>query len=245
MLLKRKLRNALNYYKHHLPVLDWLLDTFELNDYEYAIVGGFVKDIVAYVAKCSTSSSSRDLDIVVNIPRAELELILNEYRIKRFKNDFGGFKLIDRCDATFNIDIDIWCLEDHQPFKSLPSKMYNWKGFRESGWLNVCGAVYLPQSNKLYAKGLKKAIKQKDVRMYNPDIFLHKPVINKYMIVAKIIDYLYKGYSVDVNCIEAMKLYFLSHTSDKTIIKYLEEHSTNTYVDWSANLTKLREANQI
>lgn len=87
------------------------------------------------------SSESRDLDIIVDVPRAELEYLLRYYHIKNVKNDFGGFKIIDRYQATFNIDIDIWCLEDHQPFKALPKKYHNWKGIRKSGWLSLCGGT--------------------------------------------------------------------------------------------------------
>lgn len=243
MFIKRKLRNALNYYRFHIPMLAWILDTFETNNYEYAVVGGFVKDIIAYDIDCKhNSSDSRDIDIIVNIPRAELDYILNYYHIKRYKNDFGGYKLIDRFDATFNIDIDIWCLEDHQPFKVLSKKNPKWKDIRESGWLNVCGAIYLPQTNKLYAKGLRKALRTKRIEMYNPEIFHFSPkVTNKYTIVAKIIDYLHKGYTIDEHCKAALGAYFYKHDSYKTLVKYLEEHSKDSYIDWEDYITtKLR-----
>lgn len=171
MFLKRKLRKALEFYKYHLPALELLLDTFELNNYKYALVGGFVKTVVAFCTKVTNRSYCRDLDIIVDLPKAEIEYLLKTYHIKYIKNGFNGFKIVDRKDVSFEIDIDLWSLEDHEPFKALPSELHNWEGVRKSGWLSVCGGTWLPQSNKLYIKGLKKAIRTKTVEFYS---VLHK-----------------------------------------------------------------------
>lgn len=242
MFVKRKLRNALNYYRYHLPVLDWLIGTFELNNYTYALVGGFVKNIVAYdMSYRKYSSESRDLDIIVDVPRTELEYLLRYYRIKNVKNDFGGFKIIDRYQATFNIDIDIWCLEDHQPFKALPKKYHNWKGIRKSGWLSLCGGTWLPQTNKLYIKGLRKAIRTKKIKMYNPDYYFNSnQVVNKYTVVAKLIDYKQHEYTLDKNCRSAVDTYLNNHTKIDSLVRYLEDHSDLVFSDWRQIIEDMR-----
>ena len=233
MFIKSKLKNALRYYRYHLPALNNILDTFELNNYEYALVGGFVKNIMTFdLHAFQEDTCCRDLDIIVNLPKKEIEYILRHYHILFHKNDFGGFKVVDRQDATFNMDLDIWSLEDHQPFKVLPPKDRNWKGIRKSGWLSVCGATYLPQTNKLYASGLRKSIKHKYIEMYNPEIYFSKQIVNKYIVVAKLLDYLYSGWKIDSNCSKAIRMYLNSHPDIQFLSKYLDSHSKNYFADW-------------
>lgn len=228
--LKAKLRNSLDYYRFHLPILRNLLDTFELNDYEYAIVGGFVRCVTAY--HLLKSDELHDIDVVVDIDSQELEYIFSHYHIKYQKNDFGGYKIFDNT-GTFNMYIDIWCLSNHQPFKAFPEKYHNWKGITESSWLTVCGGVYLPQTNKVYIKGLKRAIRKHQVTLRHPEIYFEsKNIINKYTIVAKLIDYsLY--YKLDINCLKAIAEYLAKHKDNKTLVNYLESHSSRFVIDWN------------
>lgn len=236
MLLKTKLRNGLAYYRHHSPVLRNLLDTFELNDYEYAIVGGFVKSIVAYHLH-KVSESPKDIDIVVDIDTQELEYIFSHYRIKYQKNDFGGYKIFDNA-GTFTTPIDIWCLKNHQPFKAFPEKYHNWKGITESSWLTVCGGVYLPQSNKVYIRGLKRTIRKHQVALRHPEIyFKSKNIINKYTIVAKLMDLSY-DYELDANCCKAITEYFVKHKDNKSLVRYLESHSTRRINNWEKEINE-------
>lgn len=236
MTLKTKLRNSLAYYRHHSPVLRNLLDTFELNDYEYAVVGGFVKSVVAYHLH-KASESPRDIDVVVDIDTQELEYIFKQYRIKHQKNDFGGYKIFDNT-GTFNTPIDIWCLKNHQPFKAFPEKFHNWKGIVESSWISICGGVYLPQTSKIYIKGLKDSIRKEQIAFRHPEIFFEsKNVINKYTIVAKLIDLSY-DYKLDKNCLKAITEYLAKHKDNKSLVNYLESHSTRCIGSWEKEINE-------
>lgn len=177
MSLKTKLRNGLTYYRHRSSALRNLLDTFELNDYEYAVVGGFVKSFVVYHLY-RAFESPKDIDVVVDIDTQELEYIFKHYCIKYQKNDFGGYKIFDT-ESIFTIPIDIWCLKNHQSFKAFPERFHNWKGITESSWISICGGLYLPQTNKIYIKGLKRAIRKHQVTLRHPEIYFEsKNIIN-------------------------------------------------------------------
>lgn len=242
MFLRHELRRALEFYRYHLPALGLLLDTFELNNYKYALVGGFVKAIVAFCTKVTNRSYCRDLDIIVDLPKDEIEHLLKTYHIKYSKNDFNGFKIVDRKDASFDMDIDLWSLEDHEPFKALPCELHNWKGVRKSGWLSVCGGTWLPQSNKLYIKGLKKAIKTKTVEFYYPEYYFGSNLVtNKYTVVAKIIELIRDGWNLDKHCKLAVKQYLDRHKDLKTLVGYLEDHSKDCFTDYEELVLELKK----
>ena len=73
MFEKRKLKNCIRYYCYHQRYLNDLISTFNLNNYDYAFVGGFVRWVID---KNFDSSGPRDFDIVVDIPKEDLESLL-------------------------------------------------------------------------------------------------------------------------------------------------------------------------
>ena len=222
MFLKRRLKNLLRYLRHRQKNLNTLLETFELNNYQYAIVGGVIK------CACEDSTDIRDIDIIVDTNRYNLEDILRHYGFSYKRNNFGRFK-IQEMAGTFVMSIDVWTLEDHYPFKVWGCSNPQWKDLPKSAWISTGGAAYLPMKRKLYAKELRRTLKSNTVHFYNKDLFTTGNVDNKYIIVAKLL-YLYKveEFRLDKDCNEVLHWYFSKKVRSFRqliqLIYYLDEH---------------------
>ena len=77
----------------------------KVNAHKY-IVGGYIRD---YISK---SQKGRDVDIMVDISRNELQTILDREGVKYTLNHFGGFKFVD------SISVDIWSIQDNWAFRT-------------------------------------------------------------------------------------------------------------------------------
>lgn len=108
-MFKRQLLNSkFNEYlkkSYHLRIL---ISNFNLNNYVYGIVGGFVRDILL------RKDLIKDIDIIVDTDFEELMYILDNYNIKYQHNTFKGLKVYDK---TNDLYIDLWSLSDHRPRK--------------------------------------------------------------------------------------------------------------------------------
>lgn len=70
------------------------------------IVGGYIRDYISY------GKRGRDVDILVEVSRKELQLILDTERVVYTVNHFGGYKFTDA------ISIDIWSIDDNWAFRT-------------------------------------------------------------------------------------------------------------------------------
>ena len=238
MFEKRKLKSCIRYYCYHQRYLNDLISTFNLNNYDYAFVGGFVRWVID---KNFDSSGPRDFDIIVDIPKEDLESLLRLYRIKYTKNAFGGFKIPPHPDDTFaNKEIDIWTLDSHTVFtifikyygicKSI-NKFCTFKNLPKTAFISLDGATYWVNKNKLYAKDCKKSLKSKSIYLTD-NLCISYQNVDRKSLVAKLIHYYYEGYTLDTNCKHLISLYFSKHPSEK-VVKYLEDHYPKAFLDWS------------
>lgn len=265
MFLKRKLKNAVKYYKYHQINLYKILDFFEMNNLEYAFVGGFVKDIVEFDMQPKLVKpkgmtprifSTHDFDIIVDTDYDNLKHMLKWYKIPFRANDFGSFKIKEHPDSTFNHEIDIWCLKDHRPFTQHLFRK-DWKNIPQSAWLSICGAAYLPLSNKLYLGDLKKTLKTKTITMYKPLLFFSNEIDNKFILVGKLFYLWYNfGYKMDQNCVDFLSSYLFKLVTitsiegcnfqqwiknDKHINRvgsYISHHYGDSLTDWPYIIAK-------
>lgn len=166
-----KLKRALKKYRKLIFPLDLLLQTFEINNYEYAIIGGFVRRVLT-----DNWKGFVDIDVVVDLPKNEIEHILRSYRLSTRENSNGGFSIYDRYSK---MKVDLWSLQDHKPFTvNFPWAKRTFKNIQEVSIISTDGGTYLPQKNKLYCKYLNQSIKENKVFLLCcPYNFLGKSVI--------------------------------------------------------------------
>ena len=77
----------------------------KVNSHKY-IVGGYIRDYI------SNHQQGRDVDIMVEISRLELQTILDSEGVQYAMNHFGGFKFTD------SISVDIWSIHDNWAFRT-------------------------------------------------------------------------------------------------------------------------------
>lgn len=235
---KRKLKNALRYYCYHQShTLGLLIEHFDLNNYQYAILGGFVRKILN--CKRSRSINMKDIDIVIDLPKSEIKYILRHYKIKFTLNDFGGFKILPDPEDTFTTKIDLWSMNDHYPFKYGLLKK-SWKNLSKSSWISLDSAVWIPKSNKLYARFCKKSLKKREVNLTVPlDKLTTFNVPFKGNLFGKVIYYVeVVNFNLGESLREALLLYCRHHTMEFAL-KFLEKnYNDNQFIDGWKNILK-------
>lgn len=240
MFFKRRLKRALQYFRYHQKDLNLLLETFELNNYDYAIVGGFLKDVY----RIPSNLHIRDIDIIVDLNIDDLERILKHYNFRYSKNSFSGYKIVDR-RGTFKLVIDLWTLNTHKPFEELSMhiKKPSWKSIPKSAWLSVDGATWLPSCNKLYAKAMKRSIRKEVLGFYYPETFKKLYLENDYIVIAKILRY-YAIDKLELNsaCKDVVHWYFTNRVRNYRqlvqLVDYLYDHYGNR-INWKELVGKL------
>ena len=63
---KKRIKKAIKYYRERCSYLKEILDFCDLNGYNYAFVGGFIKWCLD---KNFEPTGPRDLDIIINMPK--------------------------------------------------------------------------------------------------------------------------------------------------------------------------------
>ena len=237
MFEKRKLKNCIHYYCYHQRYLNDLISTFNLNNYDYAFVGGFVRWVID---KDTNPNGPRDFDIIVDIPKEDLERLLKLYHIKYTKNDFGGFKIPPHPDDTFaNKEIDVWTLDSHTPFESFVkaygickniNKFCSFKNLPKTSFLSIDGATYWVNKNKLYARDCKKTLKTKSIYLTD-NLCVSYQNIDRKSLVAKLIHYYHEGYDLNKDCWGLISAYFAKHDTTK-LVHWLDKHYPNSLLDW-------------
>lgn len=238
MFEKRKLKNCIRYYCYHQRYLNDLISTFNLNNYDYAFVGGFVRWVID---KNFDSSGPRDFDIVVDIPKEDLESLLRLYHIKYTKNAFGGFKIPPHPSDTFaNKEIDIWTLDSHTVFTTFIkyygickniNKFCIFKNLPKTAFISLDGATYWVNKNKLYAKDCKKSLRSKSIYLTD-NLCISYQNVDRKSLVAKLIHYYYEGYDLNEDCWHLVSVYFAKHDTTK-VVHWLDKHYPNSMFDWS------------
>ena len=237
---KRKLKNCIHYYCHHQYYLKQLLETFDLNGYDYMFIGGFVRWVLD---KNFSENGPRDFDIIVDIPKKDLESLLKRSRIPFKKNEMGGFKISSSyCDTFANKEIDVWTLDSHSPlesfrkYKGIPDdckigKLFKWVS--HSAFLSIDSGLYWVNKNKLLARDCKKSLKERMVWLTD-EMCLFYQNVNRKSLAAKLIYYYQQGYTLDSNCWYLIKKYFSEHDFEyEKIIKWLDRHYPNaSTLDW-------------
>lgn len=180
MLKKFRLNKAIKQLRKNNHQLNTLLSSFDLNNYEYAFVGSFVR---AVCFPKSFLNSYKDIDVIVKIPTSELQSMLDYYKFEYTINDCKGFKV-----KTDNFSLDIWSFYDHLPFK------YNlftpsWKKIPASSFISLDGAAYT-NKHKLYLGKIPSSIENNTV-----SLTVLSP-LEPYMIMAKIIRYKLMGFNL-------------------------------------------------
>lgn len=235
MITKRRIKKAIKYYRERCIYLKEILDFCDLNGYNYAFVGGFIKWCLD---KDFESTGPRDLDIIIDMPKEELLWFLDSNKIKFRKNDCGGCKVFPHYDDYYAKELDIWTLDSHQPFIPFEHTVEyrnikrTFKNVTKTSWLSTDGAIYDVGKNKLYAKACKKSLKEKYVRFQHYDIYKDNSYVEfKVGIVAKIIKLMKDGYHVDGTCEKVLKDYFNKKDETK-LVKYMEKHYNDQFIDW-------------
>lgn len=231
MFEKRKLKNCIRYYRHHQKWLGFLLEIFDINEYNYFFVGGFVRWVLD---KNFSNSGPRDFDIIVDIPKKDLESLLKKCNIPFKKNEMGGFKIPPSDFDTFaNKEIDVWTLDSHSPLKTLLKhkgipdnckigKLFKW--ISRSAFLSIDSGIYWVNKNKLCATACKKSLKERMIWLTD-ELCLSYQNIDRKSLVAKLIYYYQQGYILDSNCWNLIKNYFYSHNFEyEKIVKWLDKH---------------------
>ena len=215
MFEKKKLNNALRYYRHHQEYLNKIIKALNESELDYAIVGGFVKYVLS--GDDIIDSGPRDFDIVVNCTDEAILLLVESLELPYTRNDFGGIKIKPSENDTFaGKDIDIWTLESHKPFEALESlyksfSPYKLKAIRvfsnipTTAWISLDGATWVVNQNKLYAKNTKKSLKTKTVFITNMKALNSYKYENRFMIASKLIKYYYLGYDLNIDCWRIIK----------------------------------------
>lgn len=232
---KKRIRNAIYYYRQHCYYLNEILSFCELNDYNYAFVGGFIRWCLD---KDFESTGPRDLDIILDMPKEELYWILDSRNIKFRKNDCGGCKIFPHKDDDIQKELDVWTLDSHQPFEPFEHSIKyrnierTFKNIPKTSWLSIDGATYDFGRNRLYAKNCKKSLMFNLVKFQNYDIFIDNSYVEfKVGIVAKIIKLMKDGYHVDGTCEKVLRDYFNKKDETK-LVRYMEKHYDDQFIDW-------------
>ena len=175
MFEKSKLRSTLNKYRKQQYALNTLLTTFEDNDYDYAIVGGFVRRVLT-----NEWNGFSNFDIIVDIPSTWIKHIIKHFGFSFSENSNGGFSIKD----DNNISIDIWSLQDHSPFIiNYPDLNKSFKNIQKASIISIDGGTYMPAKNKLYWTFLRKSIKQNQIFcLSNPINYIGKAKIGARLI---------------------------------------------------------------
>lgn len=175
MFEKLKLKNTLNKYRKQQYVLNLLLTTFEDNNYDYAIVGGFVRRILT-----DEWDGFNDFDIIVDIPSIWIKHIIEHFGFSFSENSNGGFTIED----DNNMSIDIWSLQKHSPFiVNYPGLNKSFENIQNAAIISIDGGTYMPVKNKLYWDFLKKSIKQNKIFcLSNPLNYIGKTKIGARLI---------------------------------------------------------------
>ena len=243
MTMKKRIKEAIKYYREYCTYLREILDFCDLNGYNYAFVGGFVKWCLD---KNFESTGPRDLDIIVDIPKEELLWFLDSNKIKFRKNDCGGCKVFPHRDDDIQKELDVWTLDSHQPFIPFEHSLKyrdikrTFKNVTRTSWLSTDGAIYDVGKNKLYAKACKKSLKEKYVRFQHYDIFEDNSYVEfKVGIVAKILKLIHEGWSFDKNCLFLLVDYF-DRKDETKLVKYMEKHYANQFIDWHYEVLKYK-----
>ena len=239
MFEKKKLNNALKYYRHHQEYLNKIIEALNESRLDYAIVGGFVKYVLS--GDDTVDNNPRDFDIVVNCTDEAILLLVESLGLPYTRNDFGGIKIKPSEKDTFaDKGIDIWTLESHKPFEALeslyksfsPYKLKAIKIFSKipvSPWISLYVATCRVTQNKLYAKNTKKSLKTKTVFITDMKTFNSYKYENRFMIAAKLINYYYLGYDLNIDCWRVIKDE-LGKEPDK-IEDFLNNHY-NCHISW-------------
>ena len=240
---KKKIKKAIKYYREYCTYLREILDFCDLNGYNYAFVGGFIKWCLD---KDFESTGPRDLDIIINMPKEELLWFLDSNKIKFRKNDCGGCKVFPHRDDDIQKELDVWTLDSHQPFVSFEHSLKykdikrTFKNVTKISWLSTDGAIYDVGENKLYAKSCKKSLKEKYVRFQHYDIYKDSSYVEfKVGIVAKILKLIHDGWSFDKNCLFVLTDFF-SRKDETKLVKYMEKHYANQFIDWQNEVIKYK-----
>lgn len=234
MFEQRKLKKMLRYFRYHQShSLDLLLETFEFNKYTYAIVGGFVKSVL-------TNKNPRDIDIIVDLTAREIKYVLKHYGLKFVKNSFGGFKVKATSEDTFNLEIDVWSLDSHYPFKNGFLEK-DWKNIPKSAWISIDGATWLPSKSKLYIDNLKKTLKTKTIFLTIPllDFYSSKyDIPSKYILVGKLIHYAEEErFLLSENCEKIVKTFFKKHEAESVLNFLKRNYDSDQFADdWENRL---------
>jgi hypothetical protein len=170
IMITTRLKKNLKYFRKCQKVLNLLLNTFETNNYIYAIVGGFVrrsltKNIGAFIG-------FNDFDIVVNLSYRELKQIIHHFGFKFTENSNNGFRISEWEESKFpNFHIDIWTLDMHYPFKDFKGP-FNFEDLSKSAAISIDSGVYVPQINKVYCKYLLQTLKTNKIFFIDENNFL-------------------------------------------------------------------------
>lgn len=241
MFEKRKLKNALAYYVHHQEVLRKIFYALDKSGIDWAIVGGFVRYILENGNR-SLDNGPRDFDIVIDCSLEYFSNLIDSLGVSYTQNDFGGIKIKGVPGDTFaGKEIDIWMLENHEPFKIFESEyapfpsysfrtpFVNFKNIPDSAWISIDGATWVVNKNKLYAKNAKKSIKSNSIFITNYDLFKKYKNKNSFILAAKLIKYYYLGYTLDKDCWDIIKTE-MTKNPDK-VEDFLNSHY-KYYMSW-------------
>lgn len=79
MTTKKRIKKAIKYYRECCTYLREILDFCDLNGYNYAFVGGFIRWCLD---ENFESTGPRDLDVIIDMPKEELLWFLDSKKIK-------------------------------------------------------------------------------------------------------------------------------------------------------------------
>ena len=136
--LCEKIVKRLDYLKQSST---YMLSFFEeIEEYNPIIIGGFIRDSI-------DNKDSRDIDIILNyFDSSVIEKVIKNNNFKYRKNCFNGYKII-----IDGIDIDIWCINDHNLFKQgIYSSEFD--NIKETTFINYDSLVYDLKNKKLDIK---------------------------------------------------------------------------------------------
>lgn len=234
MFEKSKLKKWITYYRYHQRYLNDLISVFNLNNYNYALVGDFIR--WALSDPKNKTHLFKSFDIIVDIPLQDLESLLKTYQISFTRNSPGVFKLKNHPDDSFNIPIEICTLESYKPFEQLVkahgvvkniNKFRTFKNIPKVMFLSISGATYWVNKNKLYVKDLKKTLFTNVIHLTD-DSCLNFPNVNRKDLTAKLLFYRDKlGFEWDENCKRLVTGYMRKHNLGK-----LREYLVKTYPDY-------------
>lgn len=243
MTMKKRIKKAIKYYREYCTYLREILDFCDLNGYNYAFVGGFVRWCLD---ENFESTGPRDLDIIIDMPKEELLWFLDSNKIKFRKNNCGGCKVFPHRDDDIQKELDVWTLDSHQPFTPFEHSLKyrdikrTFKNVTKTSWLSTDGAIYDVGKNKLYAKACKKSLKEKYVRFQHYNIYKDNSYVEfKVGIVAKLLKLIHDGWSFDENCLFLLVDYF-DRKDETKLVKYMEKHYANQFIDWHEEVVKYK-----